>query len=695
MIDQREWDAILRDLEEYQLHLHRPQLLQDLRSINRAAPSPLQQKLFEQVIRPTVEGFRAFHHDYPFVVAPPGTFNQGTVLLARQSANDQPLTAGNADLAHTGVIGRTGAGKSSFIGPIVEATLRTARVVDLALKQDRPWVALHPGTITIDAQTRIALLEREPGIPVEELARLIVQDYLEMFWGAAGQSGAILKPLEDLLRNTATPSLADWQERIRTGPKTEAARTAVDRFDAIRLEYPGLFFAREDSIPISTIHDSSLSLAPTALTPATRFVFWHLLRRRFTHLLRIGHRDALHTRVILDEGDKSLSKRQTTITGAPSVPIQLITQGREPGLHFLLCSTSWNELDPLVKANLSVKVILPLGDGQEVTDVGKALRLAPAATDFLAHRLGVGQALLNFAHWPHTILATYPPFTRSKSLTAAERSEIQQRNDHRIRKALAAREAMASHPAPSRSSAPSPPPTVAAVVEQAPPKRVTKSERRGALTAIEQRLVDYIASNGVVLTTECQHDLKLHPQQVARAKAKLLALTLVTSETIRCRAGRGGTGVALTLTPSGVALATTKPLRTTRGNDSVQHQFLATRIAKAIQNAQLELSLNGKSIDIVIPYNTSAHVQLIKSIGVSVALNDGDLLAIEVEVSNPAKTLASNVRKNTGIAHHIIAVLPNTLASAKRIVKALDAALRARVTVIDALELLDHLQESS
>jgi hypothetical protein len=692
-----EWDSILRECEEYDLLQHDPELLAALRGINPERPTSIDQKVLEHVVKPKLEAYRAFHKEYPFVVAPVGVLDQGVVRVATQFADGTPLMLGEHELSHTGIIGRTGAGKSSFLGPLVEYALQHARVIDLDLKHDRPWVQLHPGTIRIDSTTPIALLARDEHLTPSEQARLIVSDYLEVFWGAAGQSGAILKPLEELLSTNSAPSLSDWQEAIRRGPKTEAARTAIDRFDAIRLEYPGIFHAGDEHIPIRTVHDSSLYDAPTSgLTPATRFVLWHLVHRRFVALLKAGHRDRLHTLIVLDEGDKSLTKRQTTVTGTPSLPIQMITQGREVGMSTALCSTSAAELDPVVRANLFLKVILPLGDGQEVTEISKALRLTPAQTEYVAKRLTRGTAILSYPTWKHPVLATFAPFTRAKTLAPEELQEINEREAARCPRTAAAREAMASHPAPALVSAPSPPPTVAAVVEQAPPKRIRKSERQGPLTAIEQRLVDYIAANGVVLTTECQHDLTLHPQQVARATTKCLTLGLTTRATIRCRRGHGGSGVAHALTPAGLALATTKQLRTT-GNGGHQHAFLATRIARAIPNAQLELSLNGKSIDVVIAYDKSAHAPLIKSIGAPIALNDGDLIAIEVEVSSPAKTLASNVRKNTavGIAYNIIAVLPNTLASAKKIVKTLDAALRARVTVVDALELLNQLQERS
>lgn len=105
-----------------------------------------------------------------------------------------------------------------------------------------------------------------------------------------------------------------------------------------------------------------------------------------------------------------------------------------------------------------------------------------------------------------------------------------------------------------------------------------------------------------------------------------------------------------------------------------------------------------KAIDLVLAYNAIKHakfLEFIKERGVTLANPvppcDGDVIAIEVEVSTPEKTAPSNVEQNCnhGVALNVVAVLPKevkkTLAALRA---ALDLELHSRVVVVDALQLL-------
>ena len=215
-----------------------------------------------------------------------------------------------------------------------------------------------------------------------------------------------------------------------------------------------------------------------------------------------------------------------------------------------------------------------------------------------------------------------------------------------------------------------------------------------ALDEQERELLTYTEHNGgVILTTDPIRDLDWHPQALTRKKKKLVGNGLLAEEKIVSRLGRGGTACALLLTPAGARLVG-KTRTSTRGGDSGQHRYLATRIAARIKNAQLEGMVGTKSVDILVAYNAATHATLLHTISDKISLNDGDLVAIEIEASDPKKTIANNAEKNTaaGIALTLIGVLPRTIAAATKIIDDLPQPIRERVFVIDALRLLNTLE---
>jgi hypothetical protein len=78
-------------------------------------------------------------------------------------------------------------------------------------------------------------------------------------------------------------------------------------------------------------------------------------------------------------------------------------------------------------------------------------------------------------------------------------------------------------------------------------------------------------------------------------------------------------------------------------------------LAALIPKATIDTRVGTKAIDILIPFNAARHERLASFLSITPA--EGDLIAIEVEVSSPEKTARSNVEKNAaaGVAHTIIA----------------------------------------
>ena len=219
-------------------------------------------------------------------------------------------------------------------------------VLILDLKGDTPW------TLRYEKVLNFADLDYSPiacpnfGSPTEFIANL-QRIYLEIFWGAALQSGAFTPVLEALVRPGFAASLADQQDHIRLRDKSSAGHGAVQRLDDIRLNYPTIFHSKKNLW--DRLHESSIYFGVDGpLTNAARFLFWQMVSERFRYLRTIGHRDSTHTLVLLDESPANLGKRQQTVTGQPPLPVQLLPVTREHGIQFGVATPSWTELDPLI-----------------------------------------------------------------------------------------------------------------------------------------------------------------------------------------------------------------------------------------------------------------------------------------------------------------------------------------------------------
>jgi hypothetical protein len=131
-----------------------------------------------------------------------------------------------------------------------------------------------------------------------------------------------------------------------------------------------------------------------------------------------------------------------------------------------------------------------------------------------------------------------------------------------------------------------------------------------------------------------------------------------------------------------------------RGGSSAQHSFCVFELSRRIPGSLVEEQLGPKSVDLAIPFNTDQHEPLYRAIsaltGKTPRLKDGDVIAIEVEISQPSKTGLRNAVKNAaaGVALTVLAVddrTPERLASL----------LPPNAMVVDVYALLDALREVS
>jgi hypothetical protein len=368
--------------------------------------------------------------------------------------------------------------------------------------------------------------------------------------------------------------------------------------------------------------------------------------------------------VIVDEGRDAFAEHANTIKGR-SLLSDLQGMGRGMDISFFVATNALRLTDEGLRSNVFFTAAFRPANGDDATTLKRALALTDAQTAYLS-AMPRGEVVVKLAGQP-PMLATFDPLPSAVDPNAYE--QARERTREFLAQTAAAKEGMTGQ----RPALPAPPRLVPAAGHPE-----VSLNTRIALNTNEEKLLRFIGEHRVVLTTECE----LHPQLLIRAKKKLLTLGLVTEAKITARQGRGGQANALALTAEGCQWLRLLPGGA--GSGGLQHQYLVRKLIETIPGAEREVSLAGKRIDVIFTY-TDRHAWL-TTINPTIALNTGDHVAIEVEVSDPTKTAPINVVKNAaaGVRLTLIAVLPG----ARERTSAALAPLAHHAIVINVFDLL-------
>jgi len=125
----------------------------------------------------------------------------------------------------------------------------------------------------------------------------------------------------------------------------------------------------------------------------------------------------------------------------------------------------------------------------------------------------------------------------------------------------------------------------------------------------------------------------------------------------------------------------------------VQHSFCVFELSRRIPGSTIEEYLGTAAVDLAIPFNTDLHEPFYRAIaaltGRTPHMEDGEIIALEVEISAPAKSATRNAVKNlaAGVALTILAIddrQPERLA----------LNLPSNTLVVDVYALLDVLRST-
>lgn len=618
--------------------------------------------------------------EHGFLPLPDGVLT-GPYNIASDSTSGTLVRPGRAHLARTTTVsGATGTGKTTLLHRIARAALADRiNVWTIDTKNDSQRLAAeHARTLIIDADAPVNLAQRPSFLTAAEHQAVFTTVFARSFFGGEHLKQIVSRAFEHLGPNDTLEDLARHIDQSATRNSTYAERDAT-RGGLLRLQrigqlYPGLYRTRH-GIRLEDVFDRPIYLPVKIQTEVDEFIFAYLIHLLFLYQRNRAERADLSHLIQMDEGILSWNRNANTkIEGVPLLSY-LQSMIREFGIGMLISTTSVHLLDPLLKSNTFLRIALNVTDHLESSEIARSFGLNERQRTYFQRGLTRGECIIKFAdEWTHPILATYPRSTQAKTVSLAEWEEAKRRTHALIPPApppivitTAAREGMTGQPTPA-----TPPPAAS--------HAIAASLKTIALNTHAEALLKHAAKHGVVLTTDAYRDLALHPQAGTRAKKQLIDLALLEEERIIVHRGRGGTAVAIRPTKSGYERAGVKR-HGTRGGDSIQHEYLVRTLATRITGARIDARAGTKACDLLIPYNDEKHQQFATLLGITP--QNGEFLAIEVEVSDPNKTAARNLARNddVGVAYTIIA----TMTPLRR---TLPGAL-----VVDVFALLDALGE--
>jgi hypothetical protein len=712
LINQREYEATRSFIEEYCLAQHDRKVMGLLQAIRPEHPSSLNLHLWQSLRRITGP-FEVFHRDHPFVVAPPGTLDgRPFTTPLRQLADDQRITLDDHELAeHVGIFGRSGGGKTTCAQQFAhEAYRRNLSVLTVDSKEDaRAFPILYPDTIVVGPGTPIPLLEPPSWLEQSAGRPQLITPLKQTMWGGEGlQQVATESHVRTFARHNR-PCVLDWRDEVRGLAGNKDTYTRRDRCEGLALrldrlvdQYPGIATTRVgEGIPLDALCTHPVYFGFGLHTEIEAFLTQWLLELRFSYNRANGLR-ALNTLVLLDESnllvhDKTISAEAPLVARFPLL--------REFGIAVCLTANNYRSVPPPIRSSLYLQIAMNVTDATEATEIARTFGHKDRQREYHDKKLTLGTCISKFGdRWKHPVVARFEPLQIRKSVDAAAWQAALDRTNALAR--TAAREGNTGWTPPSQAT------TATASREQ--PTRATDSiaanvttsramspeqklshntepppvpPNRVALSTSAEALLRDIADHPTTLTTLSYNRLGIHWMQGDRDKQLLLRLEFITATKVRTSAGRGGIGNSLRLEPPAWVWLQRTPKKGTRGGDSVQHEYLVRQLNARIAHSNIETL----GVDLVIAYKKEAHTNLhcaFETLSArSIALNTGDLVALEVETSAPSVTGPRNVVKDAGFALTVITTFAKDVASVQRRISH-----NGQVILIDVLRLMDALR---
>lgn len=662
------------------LGLHQdPDTTRLLQCINPARPRSIDHKLFT-IAQERVTRFAQHLRDTnPFATPLPPPHTDGIVLGMEYETGRPVIASFGAMNRHTLISGPTGSAKTTLAHhAVVQARAQGLHVWIADPKLDAQYLAARDHDfLIIERDTPFNLLQPLAFVDRSVHIHVLTHCFAKTHYGGELTTQVLEIALRKAYAEHDVPCLADVQRIVDTlAPRgstyawLDAVRGVQHKMWRLRDRYGIGFQTRECKLDV--LFQRSLYVPLLFQSTSDEFVFSVLAHLLFLHHHAHGIR-TLDTLILYDEGLTAWSNRPTNIDHAP-VLASLQVQLREMGIGMLVTTASINQTHDLLKSNAHIQVTMGATNPDDRDELSRSFRLTDLQREYLTSHLTIGQAIVQIGN-DVARLVTFPNIAHNKTITNSEwntalaRATILAPHNDRVepvRLLQAGDHGRNDEP----RTAPMTPPIA----------------RRVALNQYAATLLDDVATHPYTLTTAAYDRCAMHWTQGDRAKTLLTELDFLVAHKVTTGSGRGKTGSALITTAGGWTWLGRTPPKGTRGGDSAQHAFLVHELARHIINSSIETL----GADLVIPYDATEHEQLLQALttlsGTTIALNTSDLIAVEIEVSAPTKTVPRNITRDAGFHRTIIATLPKHVTTVSRLVE-------HHAIVVDVLRLLDALRE--
>jgi hypothetical protein len=550
------------------------------------------------------------------------------------------------------------------------------------LKSDMRDLAVANDFFIVGPTTVFLPLARVPYLTVPEQASITIDDFKTPFFLAENANQVLYPALLRLWEHNNTPSIKDLHDLVLASMKAtdtfnqkDAVRRIAARLQRVMTAYPAASTSTAGP-SIADLNDRHVYVDGSIHLDATAFFILLFSEHLYTERRATGRRDWT-TVIVGDEANLFAGEHAQTVDGTSLYhrPYQLF---RGFGINVTLGSS--NRLETSITTNAGTIVVLPSPTNTDY--YANLLRLNPKQTEYLA-RMPMGECLVRLNDYPDVIHARFDPINAENHVTPA------------TWKAAAERHNPATPAAPNLQSTAQPVTPIATPSNTPPTPEPVPEKPVIALRDAEEKLLGVVAEAGVSASTPSYLKAGLSLADGDNAARRLAEKGLLLRERITLHAGRGGHGIGILATPSGLARVGKERAVKTRGGDSVQHTYLIQELHRALPNSKVEAMVARKSTDLLAALNAERDQRLIAYLAArtSIPLNTGDLVAIEVETSAPAKTAPNNISKNheAGITLTVVAVLPKEEAPLKKSL-ATNTRLPSNFVVLNVLDLLQHLQ---
>lgn len=617
----------------------------------------------------------------------PEDLPSGHVLLGVDKVSGRPVAPPfDAWGRNTVIYGAPGTGKTSIARNITRqhnAAGVKAWVLDDSKESFLRLAIDDHDYLILDGEAPLPLLQDVPYLSRQASRALFVAQFKLAFWG--GQYADAV--LWDALRTLDGPhSLDDLAQSARalyrhsdSYQRKNAIDTITSTIEQLRAVYPGLATST-NGIPFNNLFEHSLLIPSSAvLSTMQQFLYAFLCRHLLAYNQARGIRNTLTHLLVMDEAHLTWTTSAAAHhIGNEPLMAETLLLGREVGLAALVNCISMSSTHPSLKSAAFVQIALNQTNARDAAELAQTFGLTTAQHEYLQTQLTRGEAIVRLGdYWRHPVLTVLPPPEPHNHVTAEERAAAFQRIHH-----LA--------PTPEPATPPVGTPPVPNIPSPTPEPVTTPAEPVIALNSSELDLLSVIC-DGVTPSTPAYQKAGLGLAAGDEAARRLTEKGLTERERIVVHAGRGGTAMGLRATTSGYARAgKERPIRARRG--SVQHEFFAHALVRKLGGTP-EGMTGHKQSDLLIALNTERDKKLLDylrpHLPPDTALNTGSLIAIEVEVSDPAKTGLNNLTKNAeaGITLTVIAVLPKEEKPARNALKD-----HTTCVVVNVLDLLQHLE---